>query len=814
MISAVRRGGVLAVIGVSLLGCDLFDEWGDDPEGSSNTPVVTISDTRVLEGDLDQKTIAFELLLSEAIARSVTVVYEIDAASADAGTDFLVPDEQRVVFAAGEDQQTLSLTVLGDVLDEADETFTIRLTSASNADLSVSQRAAVGTIEDNDGEPTVEFSRRTQSVDEGGDVTVTFSLSAPSSFDVSLPFSIEGTASAEDYNLSSSGPIVIPAGELNGVLTLTAVDDDLVELNELVQFNIDDPTYAQMPQGGIATHSITIRSDDFFGGMNDTGQTQCGTDLNYVACTSIDDSNVVLYDSPLDLDDWQTGETVSEHYPGQDAQFGRDLGFQSSEDGSYGFSFTRLDDEGDPKASQSSHYSEDPWACVQDNVTGLYWEVKTDDDGLRDRDHSYTWFQVTDQQRIDIGGYVDGGSGDRMLQPELDGEALVILSNEPVIPNGFDAAAPGYDFNDPLNSDTSFGDYGTADTCGGVLSEPIAQSATGPILDGASQQVDPNEDLNANGSIDTTCNTRAYVRAVNEQRLCGRDDWRLPTVEELRGVANYGELEPGPAIDRAFFPNAQRVPSNGAIRETWTAETVSGSVDEARYIDFTTGVDEVASKSSTYRIRLVAGAGSINTFSESSACDSTIGRNSHDDRYSVDGLEGTVTDTQTGLMWATCSLGQSFNNLNYSCAGSATVWATWTEALLGAQAINSGGGYAGHEDWRMPNVKELSSLAERACPAPSIVQTDAALSVTTSGGNLDINQLFPSTPLWRYWSSTSALRELNPIQPGEDPGFHRAFISVPGSAWHVEFENQGIVSSTRKEITFRGLHVRLVRDVE
>ncbi len=30
--------------------------------------------------------------------------------------------------------------------------------------------------------------------------------------------------------------------------------------------------------------------------------------------------------------------------------------------------------------------------CVKDNVTGLIWEKKTDDDGLRDKDNTYTWY--------------------------------------------------------------------------------------------------------------------------------------------------------------------------------------------------------------------------------------------------------------------------------------------------------------------------------------------------------------------------------------------------------------------------------------
>ena len=42
------------------------------------------------------------------------------------------------------------------------------------------------------------------------------------------------------------------------------------------------------------------------------------------------------------------------------------------------------------------------WACLRDNHTGLVWEIKTDDGGLRDKDHSYTW-RNTD-------GSVNGGN--------------------------------------------------------------------------------------------------------------------------------------------------------------------------------------------------------------------------------------------------------------------------------------------------------------------------------------------------------------------------------------------------------------------
>ncbi|WP_230659630.1 Lcl C-terminal domain-containing protein [Psychrobacter sp. I-STPA10] len=36
--------------------------------------------------------------------------------------------------------------------------------------------------------------------------------------------------------------------------------------------------------------------------------------------------------------------------------------------------------------------------CIQDDVTGLMWETKTDDDGLRDKDWAYTWFNPNNSE--------------------------------------------------------------------------------------------------------------------------------------------------------------------------------------------------------------------------------------------------------------------------------------------------------------------------------------------------------------------------------------------------------------------------------
>jgi hypothetical protein len=95
-----------------------------------------------------------------------------------------------------------------------------------------------------------------------------------------------------------------------------------------------------------------------------------------------------------------------------------------------------------------------------------------------------------------------------------------------------------------------------------------------------------------------------------------------------------------------------------------------------------------------------------------------------------------------------------------TCTGTASTF-THEQALQQAQAQNG---------WRLPNVKELSSLLDRGCQNPAI---DAVA--------------FPSTPPTLYWSSS----------PGGD-AVH---------SWNVRF-NDGSVDGTYRVNNY---HVRLVR---
>lgn len=92
-------------------------------------------------------------------------------------------------------------------------------------------------------------------------------------------------------------------------------------------------------------------------------------------------------------------------YPGQDAEFGRDISNGDDSDGRVGFSFTKISSNGQPLLAAAS-----AWDCVKDNVTGLMWENKTDDAGLHDKDWTYSWYQPDNTQNGGNVGLQNGGA--------------------------------------------------------------------------------------------------------------------------------------------------------------------------------------------------------------------------------------------------------------------------------------------------------------------------------------------------------------------------------------------------------------------
>ena len=191
--------------------------------------------------------------------------------------------------------------------------------------------------------------------------------------------------------------------------------------------------------------------------------------------------------------------------PGFPGQYivGRDVINNNDSDGLAGFSFTKINNKGQPV-----DFKEKSWACIKDNVTGLLWETKTDN-GLHDKNATFTWYQPDNANNGGNPGTRNGG------------------------------------------------------TCTG-----------------------------------SECDTLSFVAAVNQQGLCGFHDWRLPNVEELTSIVNYGH--PKVAADPVFFPDA-------LPKAYWSSEPTAALPDAAWDVYFELGIGDLDGKNVPVRIRLVRG---------------------------------------------------------------------------------------------------------------------------------------------------------------------------------------------------------------
>ncbi len=110
-------------------------------------PALSMADVTVGEGDGGHVEAVLTATLSAAAGQTVTVGYHTVDVSAQAGNDYGAV-EGALVFAPGELQKTITVSVFGDTATESDETFHVELTGAVGATIQAG-RATV-TILDND----------------------------------------------------------------------------------------------------------------------------------------------------------------------------------------------------------------------------------------------------------------------------------------------------------------------------------------------------------------------------------------------------------------------------------------------------------------------------------------------------------------------------------------------------------------------------------------------------------------------------------------------------------------------------------------
>ncbi len=138
--------------------------------GPAVTPALGVADASAAEGSA----VAFTVSLSEASSDQVTVEYATSGGTATSGTDFTAASGT-LTFAANETSKTVSVATTDDTVDEANEIFTLTLSSPTNATLRDS--TATGTIIDDDGSVPLTAEFRNVPAEHDGSTVFTLRVS-------------------------------------------------------------------------------------------------------------------------------------------------------------------------------------------------------------------------------------------------------------------------------------------------------------------------------------------------------------------------------------------------------------------------------------------------------------------------------------------------------------------------------------------------------------------------------------------------------------------------------------------------------------
>lgn len=329
-------------------------------------------------------------------------------------------------------------------------------------------------------------------------------------------------------------------------------------------------------------------------------------------------------------------------YPGQDGDSGRDVTASDDSDGRAGFSFTKLDSNGNDLPASAT-----AWSCVRDNVTGKIWEVKTDDGGLRDRNWTYSWYDSSSPNAEPASEYIGrcfangrlcntenfvddvnaeglcGFTDWRLPTPqELTGIVDYGRHIDPAIDIDYFGNTKTARYWSSLSRADAphrawyvdFGNGGYASSTSTSSSSESVRLVRGEqpprsfVDNGDGTVTDPDTGLlwtkciiGRSGShcIDGYGETMDWQQALafaETATLGGYSDWRLPTIKELHSLVDYSLDDP--AIDEQFF-------SATPGREFWSSSPDVSDSSDAWAVSFSSGVVGTGGKRINMSVRLV-----------------------------------------------------------------------------------------------------------------------------------------------------------------------------------------------------------------
>ncbi|MBL9011255.1 MAG: HYR domain-containing protein [Alphaproteobacteria bacterium] len=199
----------------------------------SGTPGLSISDVSLSEGNSGTTNFVFTVSLDQpAGAGGVTFDYATADGTATAGSDFTTATGSTSI-GSGSSSTTITVPVSGDTAFEGDETFFLNITNVVGANVTDGQ--GLGTIQNDDNQPSMSINDVSQNEGNSGSSNMTFtvSLTNPSGSNVTVDYAtgdLSATAGS-DYT-TTTGTLTFTPGQTSRTIDVPITGDTTFEGNE------------------------------------------------------------------------------------------------------------------------------------------------------------------------------------------------------------------------------------------------------------------------------------------------------------------------------------------------------------------------------------------------------------------------------------------------------------------------------------------------------------------------------------------------------------------------------------------------------
>ena len=238
------------------------------------TPMLTVAGQTV---DEDAGAADFTVTLSATATAAVTVDVATSDGTATSGSDYASVATRTVTIPASRTTAIVSVTVTDDSYDESDETFTLRLSNPSNADLSPIPAATATIRDDDDPAPVLVSISGSPTEEEGDSLVFSVSLDAAPTASVSVSLRVDdphyqghplyleegpycGFAPTTDYVEPSNTTLTWSAGDTTSRrVSIRTCDDGIDEQDKTLTVELYTASGAAI---GVGSASGTITDND------------------------------------------------------------------------------------------------------------------------------------------------------------------------------------------------------------------------------------------------------------------------------------------------------------------------------------------------------------------------------------------------------------------------------------------------------------------------------------------------------------------------------------------------------------------------